>query len=678
MSLIAELKRRNVFKVGVAYVVAAWLILQLTEVLTELLDLQTDIGKIVIVLLVVGFVPALIFAWAFELTPEGVKREKDVDRGESIAPKTGRKLDRIIICMLALGMAYFFWESRIADTTEQASKPGFEERKPNLVRENKRGKSIAVLPFTNRSPNPDDIYFTDGVHDDLLTQLAKIDTFSVISRTSVMEYRDTSKNLKKIASELGVANVMEGAVQRAGNRVRINVQLIAAETDEHLWAEVYDRELTTENLFDIQSEIAKAIAKALQATLTDSEMAIIADVPTQNIAAYELYMQARRFAFGDTKIGYDTALELYEEALRLEPGFKLAWIGMAEAHLTNYWQYGGKLADRQNARDAIDRARAIDPDFPELYLAEGFYWYWGHLDYDRAITNLKKAIDQMPGNAAAHMWLGWASRRDGQWENAVNSMQKALRLDPRVLIHWVEFSRTLGMLDRNEEALAAAETSRDLAPDSYWPKLVLSEQLLRSAGDIDRAVSLMVGAQYTGDGGFIFSYIRLHVLARDFDEALEAVNEITDEMEISRTGFDLRERLTAQILQRAGRNEEARNAARSALARMKALEASIPRDYRYPEAESRLYAILAEPEKVSRLVTETLESKPTDAVEDGYIRYSAAKSLAIAGLHQEAFEQLDIVLSNPGFNRPMVVSVDPAFDDVRNAPEFIALMEKHR
>jgi TolB-like protein/cytochrome c-type biogenesis protein CcmH/NrfG len=542
----------------------------------------------------------------------------------------------------------------------------------------KREASIAVLPFTNRSPNPDDIYFTDGVHDDLLTQLAKIDAFSVISRTSVMEYRDTSKNLKEIARELGVANVMEGAVQRVGNRVRINVQLIDAGSDEHLWAEVYDRELTTENLFDIQSEIAQAIAAALHATLTDSELAVIADVPTKNVAAYELYMQARRFSFGQTEISFDTSLELYEEALRLDPEFKLAWIGLASAYINNYWFYGGKLTDRQNARDAIDHARSIDADFPELYVAEGFYWYWGHLDYDQAISNLNKAIDQIPGNAEAHMWLAWALRRDGQWENAVKSVQESLRLDPRVIASWVGLSSTLGPLGRHEEALAAAETARNLEPDNYWAKTALAEQLVRGVGDIDRALTVMVGAQHTGEASAIYTYIALHVLARDFDEALEAVNEWTDEMEIFREGFRLREYLTAQILLLAGRNEAAQDAARSALGRLKALEADIPRDYRYAEAESWFYAILAEPERVSRLVEETLDTKPADAVEDGNIRYSLARSLVIAGLHQEAFKQLDVMLSNPGFYRVMNISLDPVFDDVRNAPEFVALMKKYR
>ena len=676
MSLIDELKRRNVFRVGVAYVIGAWVIAQVADLVLENIEAPDWVMQAIMLVLAIGLPLALILAWAFELTPEGVKRDSAVDPGESATHHTGRKLDFAIIGLLALAVIFMFVDNYVLEAEPEQAEVA-TERVSGGVR-GKREASIAVLPFTNRSPNPDDIYFTDGVHDDLLTQLAKIDAFSVISRTSVMEYRDTAKNLKEIARELGVANVMEGAVQRAGNRVRINVQLIDAGSDEHLWAEVYDRELTTENLFDIQSEIARAIAVALETTLTNSELAVIADVPTKNVAAYELYLEARRIYFVEDKISTDASLELYEEALRLDPEFKLAWIGLASVHLNNYWTYGGKLTDRQSARDAIDQAKALDPNFPELYLAEGEYWYLGHLDYDQAIPNLKKAIDQMPGNAEAHMGLGWALRRNGQWENAVNSMRESLRLDPRVAYNWTELSFTLVALERHEEALAAVETARKLDPDSYFSKYTLATELVRGTGDIDRALTLMIGAQHTSESEIVFGYIDLHVLARDFDEALEAVDEISDEMEIARALFRLREHWTAEISQLAGRREAARDAARSALDRLKALEAEIPRDYRYAEAEASLYAILAEPEKVSRLVRETLESKPADAVYDGTVRYKLARSLVIAGLHQQAFEQLDIMLSNPGVFRVNYISLDPAFDGVRNDPEFVALMKKYR
>ena len=242
-------------------------------------------------------------------------------------------------------------------------------------------------------------------------QLSKIDAFSVISRTSVMEYRDTTKNLRQIAQELSVANVMEGAVQRAGDRVRINVQLIDAYSDEHLWAEIYDRELTANNLFDIQSEIAQAIAEALQATLTPSELASVADVPTDNVEAYDQYLFAKRLVQNETRNDHQTAIELFKDVLSLDPEFKLALIELARAYMTKYWQYGGDPVDRELAWETIGKAKSIDANFAELYMAEGFYWYWGHLDYERALYNIKKSIEMMPGNAEAYMWQAWIGRR---------------------------------------------------------------------------------------------------------------------------------------------------------------------------------------------------------------------------------------------------------------------------
>jgi TolB-like protein len=276
MKLFSELKRRNVFKVGIVYAVTAWILLQVTEVVSEILELPAWAPKLILLILVIGFVPALILAWAFELTPEGVKLEKDVAPGQSVTKRTGRKLDFAIIVLLGLSLGYFIWESRFEQKTAQYEQAVTEaavteaEPEPAAPAEPEETReaaenSIAVLPFANRSADDTDIYFTDGIHDDLLTHLSRIDAFRVISRTSVMEYRDTAKNIKDIARELNVANVMEGAVQRAGDRVRINVQLIDADTDEHLWAENFDRELT--DIFAIQTAIAQEIVAALEAEL---------------------------------------------------------------------------------------------------------------------------------------------------------------------------------------------------------------------------------------------------------------------------------------------------------------------------------------------------------------------------------------------------------------------------
>ncbi len=461
MSFFNELRRRNVFKVGIAYAVTTWVLLQLTDVVSNIMMLPEWAPKLILLMLLVGFVPALILAWAFELTPEGIKLERDVVRKESITPKTGRKLDYIIIVSLGLSLGYFIWESRFeqktaeyesAVTTAENTEPVTEVIPPSEIQldENIDKNSIAVLPFANRSSDVEDIYFTDGIHDDLLTQLSKIDAFSVISRTSVMEYRDTTKNLRQIAQELSVANVMEGSVQRAGDRVRINVQLIDASTDEHLWADIYDRELTTGNLFDIQSEIAQAIAQALKATLTESELASVADVPTDNVEAYDLYLQARRFSQNETMNGKQTAIELLKESLVLDPGFKFAWISLARTHMDNYWVYGGDPKNLELGLEAIERARSIDTEFAGLYLAEGVYWYWGHLDYERALYNLGKAIEMLPGDDEAYMWRGFVSRRAGLWEQAQQSMQQALKLNPRVPFNWYEYATTLLYMHRYE------------------------------------------------------------------------------------------------------------------------------------------------------------------------------------------------------------------------------------
>ena len=283
LSFFNELKRRNVIRVSLAYFVVAWLLMQIGDTLAPALRLPDWVTSFLAFFLVLGFPLALFFAWAYELTPDGLKNQKDVDSGSSIAPQTGRKLDFAIIGLLVVALGYFVWESRFqsADDVEIAD-----------VAANKQ--SIAVLPFDNRSNLEEDVFFTDGIHDDLLTTIAKISSMKVISRTSVMQYRDTTKPIPQIGSELGVANILEGGIQRSGDQVRINVQLIDAATDAHLWAETYDRELTAKNLFSIQSEISIAIADALHAALSPEEKQKVDAVPTDNLHALEAYLKGKQ------------------------------------------------------------------------------------------------------------------------------------------------------------------------------------------------------------------------------------------------------------------------------------------------------------------------------------------------------------------------------------------------
>ncbi len=690
MSLFKELKRRNVFKVGIAYAVTIWVLMQVTETATSILTLPDWAPKLILLILVIGFVPALILAWAFELTPEGVKLEKDVRREESITPKTGRKLDYVIIISLGLSLGYFIWESRFEQRTAEIEQAATIEAVQEAVVEEPEQvirypeveadkNSIAVLPFANRSADAEDIYFTDGIHDDLLTQLSKIDAFSVISRTSVMEYRDTTKNLRQIARELSVANVMEGSVQRAGDRVRINVQLIDANTDEHLWAEIYDRELTTNNLFDIQSEIAKAIAGALKATLTDSELASVGDVPTDNVAAYDLFLQARRFVQLETVNDYKTAIDLFKESLDLDPNFKLAWIGLARAHMSNYWSYGGDPANRDLALEAIERARAIDPDFAELYMAEGFYWYWGYLDYERALYKLGKAIEMMPGNDEAYMWRAWASRRAGLWEPAINSMQQSLKLNPRVHLNWQEYAVTLMYLHRYEEANEAIAQARLLDPDSFWGRSTQANIFLQEDGDTEAAVQLMIGAQHSNDLDFFDAFMSVNIFARRYEDALTAARQVRSELEIRRAGIILREDWAAQILFHMGRHDEAKQAAAAAVFRLKGLRTQLGEDYRIDLAEARVSAIQGvAPDELRAMVKKSMSSAPADELAAFQNQYVYAQIFGMAGMVSDVIETLDSIWLPPSDTSAEKVNVDPAFDGVRNDPDFAAMMEKHR
>ncbi len=280
MSFFAELKRRNVIRVGIAYVIVAWLILQFADVVLNNIEAPGWVFQVIMLVLGIGLPLALFFAWAFEMTPEGLKKEKDVDRSQSIAPQTGKKLNNTILVLLALAVTYLlfdkfsgpaqpgsdhFSQQTASQTTDANEKSALTPRSHRPARS--RSTPIAVLPFANRSDEKEDLFFTDGIHDDLLTQLAKIDDLKVISRTSVMKYRDTEKTIPEIAAELGVTTILEGGIQRAGKRIRINAQLIDVATDEHLWAETFDREMTMENIFDIQTEITRQIVTAVKGEL---------------------------------------------------------------------------------------------------------------------------------------------------------------------------------------------------------------------------------------------------------------------------------------------------------------------------------------------------------------------------------------------------------------------------
>ena len=470
MSFIEELKRRNVVRVAIAYIIVAWLIAQVADLVLDNIAAPDWLMQTILLVLGLGLPLALFFAWAFELTPEGIKKEKDVDRTNSITNHTGRKLDYAIIGVLVVALGYFAYdkfsqspeperELVVADSQEElVTEP--------VVEEKISGKSIAVLPFANRSNREEDEFFTEGMHDDLLTHLAKIGSLKVISRTSVLRYKDTEKSIPEIAAELNVATVMEGGIQRSGDQVRINVQLIDAQTDEHLWAEIFDRELTVENLFAIQSEISTAIADALETTLSPEEKSRLDVVPTVNMAAYNAYLRGRQFQTSRKSDDLEAALAEFTRATELDPNYALAWVGMAETYnlLGDYSTLPPGEAVILEDR-AVKKALQINDQLGEAYasLASG-HEFRG--DFAAAEEAFKKAIELSPNYASAYQWYaGLLSGMPDRLEESLALTEKAAELDPLSSIILGNHALRLLSLGRYDESEAEMMRITELDPD---------------------------------------------------------------------------------------------------------------------------------------------------------------------------------------------------------------------
>ncbi|MDH4054156.1 MAG: tetratricopeptide repeat protein [Gammaproteobacteria bacterium] len=466
MSFFAELKRRNVFRVAVAYSVIAWILAQVADLAFDNFGSPEWVSKTVLFILVLGLPLAVFFAWAFELTPEGLKKEKDVDRSQSITPQTGRKLDLTIIGVLVIGIGFLMFDRFTGDDDSAAVE---------VVKTDSARLSIAVLPFENRSDRPEDEYFTEGIHDDLLTTMANIGSMKVISRTSVMEYKETTKKIPEIAKELGVANILEGGIQRSGNHVRINVQLIDAITDEHLWAEIYDRELTAENLFAIQSEVSNAIAKALNATLSPQEVQRVSSIPTQSLEAYEAYLLGRQKWSARTAASTAEAVTLFQKAIDLDPDYAQAYAGLADAY-RHQVPYGGlpEAEALPKAERAVRKALVLDDQLAEGYATLGGLLAQQNRDLAEAEAALKRALELNPAYSDAYNWLALTYQASGEFEKAQTVVRKGLEVDPLSLVLQLNLGLNLGALGRTDEMRAAVERLIEVAPESAFGYMGMS------------------------------------------------------------------------------------------------------------------------------------------------------------------------------------------------------------
>jgi TolB-like protein/Tfp pilus assembly protein PilF len=456
MNFFAELKRRNVYKVAVAYAVVSWLLLQAASIFLPAFDAPPWVMKIFIIVIIFGFPVALIFSWAFEITPEGIKLESEIEPNKSIARRTGRKIVAVTIALAVVAGGLFVYQVVRTRSTVTPRQSEAATAAPN--------KSIAVLPFDNLSRDPDNAYFCEGVQDEILTRLAKVADLKVISRTSTQHFKSTPDNLPQIAKQLGVAHILEGSVQKASDQVRVNVQLINALTDAHLWADTYDRKLT--DIFAVESEIAKNIAEALQAKITGSEKNSIAKAPTANPEAYELYLKGRFFWNKRSGADLRKAIEYFNQAIALDPNFALAYAGLADSHmlLPNY-DFGGTPVRESiaPAHVAVAKALQLDDSLAEAYASRGLL-DTVELHLDRAVTNFARAIELKPNYATAHHWLMLGQLALGRFDQAMAEGKRALELDPLSIIINADVSWTYACAHQFDEAEKRARKTLEIDP----------------------------------------------------------------------------------------------------------------------------------------------------------------------------------------------------------------------
>jgi TolB-like protein/Flp pilus assembly protein TadD len=449
-NFFAELKRRNVYKVGIAYIIGGWALSQGIAQVFPVFDVPNWAIRLIVLLIIIGLPIALVLAWMFELTPEGIKRTETADA----MPATARKKKHVWIfvviigTLVSIGLFFLGRYSAINGSPRQSEAATVPD------------KSIAVLPFENLSRDPDNAYFAEGVQDEILTRLAKVADLKVISRTSTQHFKSAPENLPEIAKKLGVMYILEGSVQKANDQVRVNVQLINAMTDAHLWADTFDRKLT--DIFAVESEIAKTIAETLQARLTGSEKSSITKTPTVNPEAYELYLKGRFFSEKRTGADIRKSIEYYDQAIAKDPNYPLAYVGLADSYLllSPY----GDIPPKEStppARAALKKALELDDSLAQAHASSGLLATL-ELDVHRGISELERAIQLNPNYATAHHWLARPLMAIGQSDRAIAEGKRSIELDPLSLICNADLSWVYFNGHRFDEAEAQARKTLEM------------------------------------------------------------------------------------------------------------------------------------------------------------------------------------------------------------------------
>jgi TolB-like protein/Flp pilus assembly protein TadD len=655
-----ELRRRKVYRVAIAYVVVSWALAQGLAQVLPVFDISNSVIRVVIALLLIGFPVALVLAWVFDVTSQGIRATSTPS-----VPVARRR--RNLIMLIAIGVI-------ISVAAGFFLLPRASARKVD--------KSIAVLPFQNLSDEKENAYFADGMQDDILTNLSKIGDLKVISRTSVMSYRDGARNAREIGKSLGVGTLLEGSVRRSGNRVRVNVQLINANNDEHIWAEDYDRELT--DVFAIQTDLAQKIASALQAKLSPNEKARLDRRPTKDSDAYLLYVQAHGYAnrpdrFRDTSL---KAEELFEQAIKLDRNFAAAYAGLSMVESWLYHESEPIPAHREKARLNAEESLRLQPNLPEGHLALGFSYYYGDRDYERALSEFEIAKRDLPNEADAYSAIAAIQRRQGKWVESTANFEKAVSLDPKNAN--VLFNLGLNYMAQRDFETADKIFDRAIAVDpqafaSRGMKSALAIAWKGDVGFVEKQLSLVPG-EFDPDGLVTAARVGILMLQRKFAAALKLLQQFRGETLLyPDTGPCPKALLEGRLYLYQGDKTKAQAAFERARPVAEQLVRDAPGD---PGRHVQLGAVLAGLGLKEEAVNEgrkAVESVPEsqDAFEGPQATAALAEIYAWVGEYDEAFRLLDHLLKVPNGLTVPTLKLDPVWDPLRKDPRFQTLIDSY-
>jgi TolB-like protein/Tfp pilus assembly protein PilF len=674
-NFLAELKRRNVYKVAIAYIVAGWALSQGIAQVFPVFDIPNWAIRLIVLLIILGLPVAVVLAWMFELTPQGIRRTETADAMPRLPGQKKHTWIYVVVIGAAISIALFFLGRYTARTPRQSEAATFPQ------------KSIAVLPFENLSDDKNAAYFADGIQDEILTKLASIADLKVISRTSTAKYKSKPEDLKTVSQQLGVATVLEGSVQKAGDKVRVNVQLIDARADSHLWAKSYDREI--KDVFAVESEVAQEIADSLQAKLSPAEANTLATAPTRDTAAYDLFLKGEfeeRLADSSLEAeSFDRAAAWYRQAIARDPNFALAMARLVQSRIQRHW-FIEQMSEAELAqlRSVAEQAVALAPNLAQVHVALGQFYYHGYRQYEPALAEFERALQLQPNASTALEYSGYVHRRQGQWERCLDELKRALEQDPRNAAIAANFANTYLPLRMWKEAERTARHALEIDPYAADGMRTLLGSIIGGSGDINEAQrvlatfpaenKILVNSNFgdvraiTGDRAYVF------VLARDFRTALKVWEAAGN------TAVDERRRLSARVAIRVvggdliGAQAEAEKARQLLEERLR----ERPNDISSMTQLSWVYLALKRNSDATKLARQAANLLPPekDVVVGNLLLAGLAEMEAHTGAAADAIALLRRLLSVPAGGSVSIarLKIDPVWEPIRSDPGFQQLL----